>query len=283
MKLTLTKFLLIFFAGFIVAIPSTYGAILVRRAIINQGPLVPRALQGFDDTDERVQINCADLIDERTAVMLTFGQSNASNDGETRYRPEGSVFNFNFLDGNCYEAEDPLLGATGTNGSVWSRLGDLLVSRNEYENVIFAPIAYGGSSIISWANPLELQSRINFAIDGLREQGLNVTHLLWHQGSADESMTKEIYELYFHEIEIAIRDLDVEAPIYIAVASCNEGSEVTEAQRMLVDAKRNVLAGPDTDLISDPGDRWQGNCHFSGIGLDKHAEAWFTSLSENPD
>lgn len=282
MKLPLTKTLLIFFAGFIFAIPVGYGALLARRAIIDPGPTTPPAMEGFNDPAGREQVKCAEFPAEGTAVILTFGQSNASNDGETLYQPQGPVFNFNFLDGNCYKAIDPLLGATGTGGSIWSRLGELLVSRNKYENVIVAPIAFGGSSIIGWTDPGALQPRIGNAVLGLKQHGLEITHIMWLQGSADSRMPKKIYEAYFDEIADGIRNLEVSAPIYVALETCNKRTEVRDAQMALLSEGRKILAGPDSDAISEPGDRWQGDCHFSDIGLSKHAEAWFTAISENP-
>ena len=51
------------------------------------------------------------------AVILVVGQSNAANEGSGRYPAGPGVFNWNLVDGKCYRAADPLLGASGTEGA----------------------------------------------------------------------------------------------------------------------------------------------------------------------
>jgi len=62
------------------------------------------------------------------SVLRIIGQSNGGNHGETRHVARQAVFNFNALDGLCYQACDPLLGATGDGGSPWCILGDALIA-----------------------------------------------------------------------------------------------------------------------------------------------------------
>ena len=58
-----------------------------------------------------------------TLVLLCLGQSNAANAGGTLYRSK--CYNtYNFYQGELYPLVDPLLGANGTGGSVWSRLAE---------------------------------------------------------------------------------------------------------------------------------------------------------------
>src|SRR4051812_28496738 len=77
-----------------------------------------------------------------TAVLLVIGQSNAGNFGDTKYAAYCNNA-LNFSDGNFYPLEDPLHGANGEKGSVWSRLGDLLVQKGLAKVVIIAPVAIG--------------------------------------------------------------------------------------------------------------------------------------------
>ncbi|MFZ3359312.1 MAG: hypothetical protein WA177_11165, partial [Xanthobacteraceae bacterium] len=61
-----------------------------------------------------------------TAVILGLGQSNIANEGDAGalYEPKGEVCNFNFFDGKCYAAKDPLLGASLDRSNVLTRLGE---------------------------------------------------------------------------------------------------------------------------------------------------------------
>ncbi len=231
--------------------------------------------------ESRTRVQCDRFTAPGTAVLLTVGQSNAANDGETPFAPPGGVYNFNFEDSECYVARDPLLGATGAGGSVWSRLGELLVDRGAYKQVLIVPIAYGGSSIAAWADPEALMPRIAQAQDGLAKYGITITHVLWHQGESNQRMPGEIYKLYFREVENAMRGASIGAPIFVAISSiCGTGGseELRRAQSELADPARNIFHGPDTDKINAPEDRIQ-MCHFSDSGLKKHAEAWFSVLT----
>src|SRR5205814_7295199 len=60
--------------------------------------------------------------DNRTAVIITLGQSNAANHGEDLYVATEHVDNLNLYDGLCYQAADPLLGASGCGGNFATRL-----------------------------------------------------------------------------------------------------------------------------------------------------------------
>src|SRR4051812_1788685 len=65
------------------------------------------------------------LRSDSIGVILTLGQSNASNFGQGKYECHNKVFNY--FDGNVYKAKEPLLGADGVNCSVWTRLADMLI------------------------------------------------------------------------------------------------------------------------------------------------------------
>ncbi len=85
---------------------------------------------GFADTEGRVEVDCGSFVGDSPdqAVLFVFGQSNSANHAKDRYVAGNEVVNFNPHDGRCYQAEDPLLGADGSGGSVWGRLGDDLVT-----------------------------------------------------------------------------------------------------------------------------------------------------------
>jgi hypothetical protein len=181
-------------------------------------------------------------------VAVAFGQSNAANWGETPRTATGPVYNF--YDGKLYLAEDPLLGAAGTGGSVWTRLGDEIVARGWYDAVVFVPLGQASAEIARWAPDGDLHDRITRSLDQLDEIGLPVTHLLWHQGEDDagRKTTKAAYKAAFLEMLASIRAEGVTAPIYVSIATLCQAlrsdPEIQEAQAELVDIAQGNLSRP---------------------------------------
>lgn len=241
-----------------------------------------RAERGFNDTSDRREVACDSLPDD-TPVWLTFGQSNAANDGDLDYETGRHVFNFNFFDGRCYEARDPLLGPTGERGSVWTRVADTLIERGRHSAVLIAPIAVGNTSVTGWSPEGVHFDRIVRAVAGLARVGRKPTQLLWHQGETDVAIDPVLYREHFTAMVAGIRDLGIDAPIYVAQASLckNHGSAELRSAQRAVTALAGVLPGPNTDTL----DRfvWRRDmCHFSAAGLAEHAMLWVKTLEGRP-
>lgn len=240
----------------------------------------------------------------RVAVLLVSGQSNAANAGEERYTPvSDKILNFNAQDGRCYKAADPLLGSTGPGGSVWSRLGDKLVARGLYDAVIIAPAAMGGGAIENYIPGGIGHPAIINSLKSLLKSGLPPTHFLWHQGESDSrppqnscagnaplqstetftrSTPKERYVQLFGELLVTLRSGGMTAPAYVATATIcdNFGDDgIREAQQEIPRRYEGVRPGPDTDTIFGPKWRYDG-CHFTGPGLDRHAQMWADLLNQ---
>ncbi len=221
------------------------------------------------------------LPPERVMVALAFGQSNSANHGSVLDNGDRNVYNF--YQGELYEAQDPLLGATGDGGSVWTRLGRKLIASKKYDAVVFVTVGVGGSEIGRWTPGGDLHPRVLGAIRDLKAQGLDVTHLLWHQGEADNRLgtSQEAYRERFLRLLSSIRSQGVDAPIYVSTTtrcgSLNPNEHVRQAQIKLIDAGSGILAGPDTDILTGV-DRKRDGCHFSDVGLGKFADLWLKKL-----
>jgi hypothetical protein len=214
----------------------------------------------------------------RHAILLTFGQSNSANFGETRHSAGDNVANFNIHDGKCYLSEDPLFGADGDGGSVWGRLGDQLIASGAFDRVLIVPFGIGGTTLAEWTTGGRLHPRVEHTAQLLKQAGLEPTHVLWHQGEDDalSGTTAEAYIDMFAALVAALRDYGIDAPIFPAVASlCNDlGSDtIRSAQRALPERINGVYPGADTDSLSDMHDRYDF-CHFSEKGLIAHAALW---------
>lgn len=218
-------------------------------------------------------------------VALVFGQSNAANFGESPRVARLGVYNL--YRGYFYRARDPLRGANGEGGSVWTRLGDKLIAEKLFDRVIFVPAAVGATEIAQWAPDGALHPLILKAIEDAQRRRLKITHLLWHQGESDAVLytSKTDYKQRFLAMLASIRAHGVDAPVFVAVATrCGQypvNNEIAAAQRELVDPSLGIYPGPNTDLL-DESYRYD-TCHFSNEGLDAHASLWVQRLKAYED
>jgi len=245
---------------------------LLRRAL---GPPA-QVIEGIP----RRQLDCPRGNHSRRLVALTFGQSNAANYVRGRHKSKEGVINY--FRGRCYAGQDPLPGATGTGGSVWSRLGDLLIVGGDYDEVVLVGVAVSATSVARWSVGGDLHPRLLDVLADMQSHGLAPTHLLWHQGETDakEGTAAETYRHRFLAMLDALRARGFEAPVYVATASYCHGrssAAVREAQAALVNPGAGIHAGPDTDVLKGPGWR-HDECHFSEQGAVRHAELWRDAL-----
>lgn len=222
------------------------------------------------------------LDGKKLMVAIAFGQSNSANFGNVRHQSKSGVYNL--FENELYAAQDPLIGASGTGGSVWTRLGDILIDSGRYDAVVFVAIGGSGTAIEEWAPGGQMHDRIIRAIKSTRKSGLEITHLLWHQGETDASIgtDSQQYQAYFRQMLAAIRSHGVSAPIFVSLATrCFEtmpDNIIRGAQSILVDVTNGVLLGPDTD---DLGDSFRyDRCHLSQPGLQAAALLWHEQLSK---
>jgi hypothetical protein len=223
----------------------------------------------------------------RTAVILTFGQSNAANSCEERYSPRGAVHVFNIFDMKFYRAIDPLPGASDAGGSVWGRLGDKLIDSGFARSVLFVPIAFGATYVEDWTPGGQGYRRLLFALHRLKRADIKVAMLCWHQGEANAnhtSMTADEYRDCFRAMLRGLREAGVEAPVYVALATlCEDGphpfqnsAQIRLGQKRLV-SRDSVRPGPDTDQIGIKHRR--DGCHFAASGQELAAQAWFKAIT----
>ncbi len=224
------------------------------------------------------------LSGKKTFVLLTLGQSNAANHGETKRRSVESVFAFD--KSKLYDAEDPLPGATGDGGSVWTRLGDRIVAAGKCDAVVLIALGVTGSAVSEWAPGGVHNVALRAAIADAERAGLSLSHVLWHQGETDvvRGTSKVDYERAFLSLVADLRSARVTAPIYVAVAthyslphSGTSVAAIQDAQRELgLRHSDGLFAGADTDVIGNR-DRYDGT-HFSNEGLKRAADLWFESM-----
>lgn len=223
--------------------------------------------------------------DGKTMIALTFGQSNAANNGQSPYTPHNAAV-YNYYKGKLYKAKDPLFGATREKGSVWSRLGDMLIDKGLYTKVIFIPIAVGGSEIACWTSGdcfKKLQETLQF----LDSQHIQLTHIFWHQGETDnlKNTTEATYKDQLAKILQTLRKTQ-SADLYVSIASYHPGSTtkplgvdrvIRKAQQSFINENKGVLQGPDTDTLIHAIHRYD-SVHFSDFGMNAYADLWLKAI-----
>jgi hypothetical protein len=223
-------------------------------------------------------------------IALVFGQANSANHGEpkqSQMTAQHDVFCLN--NGKLTKCIDPLPGASGADGSVWTRLGGRIIDEGSsieggpYDAVVFIPIGEAASEIARWApGPAgDLHQRILNAALMVRPHDLEITHLLWHQGESDAGRTgRADYKARFEAMLESIRENGIDAPIYVSVASrcyfTPPDPEIQLAQCELVDPAKGIFPGPNTDNLGN-NFRYDG-CHFSNAGLEEFARLWIEQL-----
>lgn len=231
----------------------------------------------FTDTTNKIQVDCASIYNDATTyVMMAYGQSNAANGVDVKYTPTNEVYNF--FNGRCYIASDPLLGATNTNGSVWTRFADKFLDQNpQYNNVIIVAAAVGATSIYQWATDPGLINYLVVAKSQLVNKGMKLDAQYFHQGETDAfyGTLKHEYKYWFTNMYWYLRYYYVRAPIYVAQASqCFDTSsnQILEAQFELAEELAHVRHGPNTDLL---GPQYRhDDCHFNDLGANEVAQGF---------
>lgn len=157
-------------------------------------------------------------ITKNTVVAFVFGQSNAANHGGERHQSAtGKVFNY--YGGKYYPAADPLLGATGVSGSVWSNLGDKLVNDHLADDVVLIPAGVGGSTLKQWQSGGRLNEMLKARLAEVKASGLTVTHFLWHQGESDNTLSPGEYAVGLGQVISLTKEYFPESNFFVAQAS----------------------------------------------------------------
>ena len=220
----------------------------------------------------------------RTAVLLIIGQSNSANSGEGRQISAHGDKIVNLFQGKCYQADSPLLGASGAEGEAWTLLANRLVASGRYDRVVLISSGIDGSGMARWQTGGNLNRMLLRVLDSAQAQ-YGITHVLWHQGEADYALgtSEESYRRMFLSLVSDFRGRGINAPVFISVASrCGSDSKhvadnpVVRAQRSLPDPAQNLHPGPDTDALI--GANLRNACHFTAAGLEIFAASWESAL-----
>jgi len=189
----------------------------------------------------------------------------------------------NFVDGRCYRAASPLLGADGQRGETWTLLGNKLVQSGRYRTVILIPAAVGASSVRRWAAGGDLNAMLMAVISAVKAR-YTINAVLLDQGTTDfvERTPEGEYRSDLKSMINSVRAQGVHAPFFITRSSAwTEDNPVSRAQATLADSRNAVFDGPNTDRDLTPLDRYDGY-HFGASGQEKYTDAWIRLFRAHP-
>lgn len=252
----------------------------LRGYLVRAGLVAPACGEALDRQDKPVPVPWSDIPKGRVMVALVAGQSNAANGGQGPSPAVPGVFNL--YGGQCYQARDPLLGASGAGGSPWVRLGRRLIEAGRFDAVILVPAAVGGTRIAHWSPGGELHPLLLSALDCVGAAGLAVTHMIWHQGESDAQYgtSQAAYAKALAAIIAGLRRRGMAAPVMVCRVATMRGvvnPAVRAAQDQVIAQIPGVVAGPDTDLLLGSDYRFD-ELHFSAAGLEAFADALYAAL-----
>ncbi len=147
----------------------------------------------FSDSSTRIKKEVSTL--KKPFVIIVAGQSNVANTVSSLSKNSTNIYNF--YDSILYLAQDPLLGATGKQGSLWIKVGEQLLAKTEYNEVVIINIARSNSSISDWANEGKFSNLIAQALNSAIQLGLKPDVLLWGQGERDANHNIAQFKVLF--------------------------------------------------------------------------------------
>jgi len=200
-------------------------------------------------------------------VFVGAGQSNSTNYGETRQRPQSDlVSTFNGHDWR--PADDPQPGVHDDSllGSFWPAFGDAMAARLHVP-IGVAVTGHGATHVGRWRPGSDLFDWTLERIMQLGPRGFRL--VLWHQGESDAATPPEEYARRLRTIiETTNERAGWAFPWMVARVAATHGQELLVAQQV-------ALAGPDTDALKGEFRGRNGaDVHFSALGLRKHGELW---------
>lgn len=229
-----------------------------------------------DTTTGYVAVPCP----KDATVIITAGQSNAANMLSDPVDRDPVRSAFMVFGSSCWLIEDPVLGASGFRGSLWTSLGHRL-SDATGKNVVFLNAAAGGTTFADWLEPRSgYLDRLAARVAEARALGLEPSIVLWHQGESDarRNLDRATYEAELRALVDAATARAGLSPnlrfVLYRASKCQDSqgrektsSELIDAQTAIATSDPRAVAGPDTDRLG-PRERADG-CHFNMRGRDR--------------
>ena len=245
-----------------------------------------------------------------TLKLFVWGQSLAANAGYGRYAARNADKTFVYSNGNYYPCIDPIVGAEGGGGSIWSRFADSILGRainnTTVNQVVIGCCAQGSTSINDWAPGGSEAPRLLRSISDYIAKVGQPTHLAFSQGEQDVgNLSTEQWVGRWQAMLASVRNLGCASTIWTSIETiCNVRTpadpfdekvirrrpnsyvgieigrqNIRAAQRTVGALGPDTRPGPNLDLIDWHLRACGDGCHFGERGLAAAARAWTTALT----
>ena len=251
-----------------------------------------------------------EAFSDSTLKLFVWGQSLAANSGHGRYVARNAGKTCVYADGSFYPCSDPIVGAEGPGGSVWSRFADTILGRpinnTTVGQVVIGCCAQGATSINHWApGGSDLPRLLRCLSDYIANVG-QPTHLAFSQGETDiYTLSTEQWFDRWQAMLASVRKLGCTSKIWTSVETvCNLRTaadpfdepvirktpdtyimseigrqNIRAAQGMAGTFGPDTRQGPNLDRIDWHLRACGDGCHFGERGLAMAAQAWATALT----
>jgi len=285
------------------------SGITIRQGYVPAAPdyVIP-ALPTFDGA--RPQTIKSGLWDQGTLKLFVWGQSLAANDGFGRHATRNIGKTFVYEGGNYYPCIDPIVGAEGGGGSVWSRLADNIMGRpiqnTPVTQVVIGCCAQGSTSINDWIPGGGSAPELNRSLSDYIANVGQPTHLAYSQGEQDVGvLSTEQWFGRWQAMVASIRNLGCKAKMWTSIETiCNIRTtddpfdesvirrlpdsyvrievgrqRIRAAQKLAGSFGPDTRPGPNLDLIDWHLRACGDGCHFGERGLAEAGQAWAIALT----
>lgn len=239
------------------------------------------------NVDGKTLINPSIYADKKVLCLVTAGQSNIANSGQTSYTTLNptKVHNLNIWDGAVYQGQDPFVGTsispTGP-GSWLGRLGDAIIADGYYDYVVFVSIAMGGSAIIEHIPGGPENTKYLCAVERCRAIGLPIDAFLWMQGESDNGITSQAnYLSRLQQVIATPRSIGENAPWFVGKCTYINGiidNNIRTAQAAALNGT-DIFAGADTDTVTGATNRYASLTHLTATGAAAVSALWKSALA----
>lgn len=263
------------------------------------------ASAGFTDTTGRTSVSPALVNGERTAIFIVDGQSVGGDHCQGLVQPTSPKVQCVCVMGDklLYQLVEPMLGPTFTingyvgwsngYGSLWGKVGQLLIDGNALDRVIFCNVSYGGMTAFDFSPAGQLGHRVPLAFNTLNSLGIKpwqVTAILSHLGESDgiNGTTAANYQLYRTQSMRVARNFGFTGPWLLARSTWAydfANATIQGAIANLIAGSLGFKTGADSDSfvgatyryaeIAGPGSM---RVHPNLAGLNAIAPDWVTKI-----
>lgn len=246
---------------------------------------IPAYTIPYNDLSGHIAVDCPSP--KNTLVIVSGGQSNAGNHLTLRTRTETTDRVYAFYNGQCYLAQDPMLGASGTSGSLWPLLGKQL-AQSTGKSIMMISAARGGASYEDWLNPQTgYMSDLQVQLNAATRLGFTANWIIWHQGETN-ARTPEHARHNKDELSrltaILLNKMPHARMYLFRVSRCSDKMNANgvplmrDIQTQVAEQNPRIFAGMNTDEFDD--DYRIDRCHFNRFAREMIVERVSRDLSQ---